>query len=498
MSTPVDPKTLLRSQKIFERLLGAYPKAHRKEYGAAMSQLFRDQCRDAWNGAGRWGLTKLWLRVLPDLVKSSALEHLLALKERKFMSGIISALLRPRSSAWYAFRVAFVTVFVLVVGVSTLITFLLPESYASTARIRVEPGPGSAAESATSSKPTPSYDPYFIQTTFEIIQDRVVLEKVIKDLDLNVVWGKKYNGGIALKTDETMELLKRRMNLTPVRNASLISITVYSEDKNDAARIANAIAQSYRDYRFNQLKQLSLNGIKTLEDQWQQEESQISKLEIETRYMKTEKQLTALQALSTNKLRDVLPTVVPDTALSDLLNKLYEAEQTCAALTNDYSPADSHITRVQSLKDELNRQIDVRVAGLLAGLENQARSEKAQLDTLTTSLDKAKANDQAEADRGQPYWVKQRELSNRLEFHKLLAARIETERSDLMSPKTSVAEIIVPAQPGLTPARPNKPLNITLGAIAGIFLASVAGAVSALIAFQLGKRRRNSPGLSVS
>jgi hypothetical protein len=54
------------SQKIFERLLLAYPKAHRAEYGPAMAQLFRDQCRDAWNESQRWGVMKLWLRVLPD------------------------------------------------------------------------------------------------------------------------------------------------------------------------------------------------------------------------------------------------------------------------------------------------------------------------------------------------------------------------------------------------------------------------------------------------
>jgi hypothetical protein len=60
-------------------------------------------------------------------------------------------------------------------------------------------------------------------------------------------------------------------------------------------------------------------------------------------------------------------------------------------------------------------------------------------------------------------------------------------------PKTSMAEIIGQAEPGDAPPRPNKPLNITLGVIAGIFLASVAGAISALIAFRLGKRMRKSP-----
>ena len=52
------------SQKFYGRLLLAYPRSHRAEYGAAMAQLFRDQCRDAWNESQNWGLMKLWMRVL--------------------------------------------------------------------------------------------------------------------------------------------------------------------------------------------------------------------------------------------------------------------------------------------------------------------------------------------------------------------------------------------------------------------------------------------------
>jgi len=39
------------------------------------------------------------------------------------------------------------------------------------------------------------YDPYFIQTEFELIQSEVILGKVIEELNLNVEWGKKYNAG---------------------------------------------------------------------------------------------------------------------------------------------------------------------------------------------------------------------------------------------------------------------------------------------------------------
>src|SRR5208282_2984543 len=118
------------------------------------------------------------------------------------------------------------------------------------------------------------------------------------------------------------------------------------------------------------------------------------RLEGETRYLKLEKQLTQLQALSPDKRRDVLPTLIPDTALSELLSKLREAEQTFVTLTNDYSPADLHITRVQSMIDELNPQIDARVAGIMTSLENQVQSEKAALDSLTASVEAAKEKDQ--------------------------------------------------------------------------------------------------------
>ncbi len=403
-----------------------------------------------------------------------------------------------------------ITVFLITAIVATAVTFLLPESYASTARIRIEPDTISDIRGVGGEAPYASYDPYFIQTEFEIIQDRVVLGKVIEALNLNVEWGKKYFGGEMLKTPETMEFLKKRMSLMPVRNTKLIGITVYSEDKNDAARLANAIAEAYRTYRLNLRKQLTLNGIKVLEDQFQSEGEQIqavqtnvdnlrkelgvnesdpnsmtptptlsqeqlrnynaTRLEGETRYMKLQKQLTQLQALSPDKLRDVLPTLIPDVALSDLLNKLHESQQTFVTLTNDYSPADLHIARVQSLIDELNRQIDARVAGIMASLENQSQSEKAALDALTDSLETAKEKDQTDFTKSQPYWEKKRELVDKIEFHKLLGVKIAQEKLDVEIPKTSIVEITGPAEPGDSPVKPNKTLNIVLGVVIGLIM----------------------------
>ncbi len=272
-----------------------------------------------------------------------------------------------------------ITVFLITAIIATAVTLLLPESYASTAQIRIEPDIVSDIPGVAGNVTYTSYDPYFIQTEFEIIQDRVVLGKVIEALNLNIEWGKKYFGGETLKTTETMEFLKRRMVLSPVRNTKLIGITVFSENKDDAARLANAIAETYRDYRLDVRKQQTKGGIRVLEEQFQAEEQQIQtvqsnvdvlrqelkindndpnstapsatltqeqlheynsrQIEGETIYMKLEKRLTGLKATSPDKLRDVLPTVEPDSALNDLLNKLHDAQQQFASLTNDYGSA---------------------------------------------------------------------------------------------------------------------------------------------------------------
>ena len=112
-----------------------------------------------------------------------------------------------------------ITVFLITLTVATVVTFTLRPSYASTARIKIEPDIISDIQGVGAGDVTYApYDPYFIQTAFEIIQDQVVLGKAIEKLDLNVEWGRKYNGGVPLETSITMEMLKRRMSLNTIRN----------------------------------------------------------------------------------------------------------------------------------------------------------------------------------------------------------------------------------------------------------------------------------------
>jgi uncharacterized protein involved in exopolysaccharide biosynthesis len=134
----------------------------------------------------------------------------------------------------------FITVFLIVMIMATAITYILPESYASTARVKVE--------AASPPADSYSYGGYFPPVELEIIQSQLVLSNVIKKLDLNAAWGKKYFGGENLKTAESMQILRERLSLAIINNSRIIAITVYSDDRREAALLANAVAGAYQDY----------------------------------------------------------------------------------------------------------------------------------------------------------------------------------------------------------------------------------------------------------
>src|SRR5881227_1346728 len=76
-------------------------------------------------------------------------------------------------------KTVILAVFLLVVITATLVTFILPESFSSTAKIKIERD-APDIQGLADRVPMSGYDPYFIQTEFEVIQSEVVLGKVIK------------------------------------------------------------------------------------------------------------------------------------------------------------------------------------------------------------------------------------------------------------------------------------------------------------------------------
>src|SRR4026208_607371 len=109
-------------------------------------------------------------------------------------------------------KTVILAVFLLVTITTTVVTFILPKSYASMVRIRVEkdaPDVGGITERPQSG----GYDPYWMQTEFETIQSKSILHQVITNLNLNKKWAEKFKEEGDLRTDLTYQILKGQVDV---------------------------------------------------------------------------------------------------------------------------------------------------------------------------------------------------------------------------------------------------------------------------------------------
>ena len=405
-------------------------------------------------------------------------------------------------------KTVIVAVFLLVVITATLVTFILPESYSSTARIKVERDQSDILELQGRGNMMGNYDPYFIQTEFEVIGSELVLGRVIDELNLNKEWGKKYAGGDPLKTHETMSLLKGRMDLRPVRNTSLIEIRVFSEKPEEARDLANRIAEVYQKFRLDEKRRLSTGAISALEERFKDQESKVTKVQEEAEKLRRDLKvpddvvnadgpamlmtaetrrrvealrieskaqwvgektlLEGLQKLTPELLKHTLPTAAPDQLLNSLLEQLSLAEQRLVVVKKDYGPEHSETIKAHTQVEDLHKKIKNRVDGILLGLNERVNSLHVRLQNLESEVALATSNDIAKAEQSRPYFEKKRELEELQRFRQILYMKIASEKIDTELPKTSMVQIVDKAVANQRPVKPNKPLNIALGIIIGL------------------------------
>ena len=404
-------------------------------------------------------------------------------------------------------KTVILAVFLLVVITATFVTLVLPESYSSMARIKIERDAPDIT-SISGGMPSGAYDPYFIQTEFEVIQSEVILSKVINDLNLNVEWGKKYAGSQTLKTPETIGLLKGRIDLRPVRNTSFIEIRVYSDKPKEAADLANAIAEAYREHRHAQRNKMSAGGILALEDKWKEQDAKVReaqtlvdrlreelkipdmmvnsdgpatlmsadtlhrtegmRIESKAELVRQETRLNKLRSLTAEALIEALPSAVQDNLLNSFLEQLNAAEQRLITLKKDYGPENTERQKAESLAKDLGLKVTKRANGILEGLDVTVSSLSNVLATLEKEVDVATTNDIEKARQSRPYFDAKHKLEDLQRFRQILAMKIDQEKIEEKLPKTMMVEITDHAEPGVKPVRPNKTLNIALGIIIGL------------------------------
>ncbi|HYE31026.1 MAG TPA: polysaccharide biosynthesis tyrosine autokinase [Methylomirabilota bacterium] len=404
-------------------------------------------------------------------------------------------------------KTVILAVFLLVVLTTTAVTFILPKTYMSMARISV-------GKDLTDIQPLLAiqqqggYDPYFIQTEFEKIRSKPVLGEVIEKLDLNYKWAKKYGAEGRLQTSETYQILLKRIDLRQSRNTSLIEIRAFSDDKKEAAEIANEVAETYKRIRIKKKMQESDDGIEALKAEYATKDQGVKEKQAEVDRLKAEHNisdigdgyfqttiepetvrniereriraeqlytqyaalLSKLTNMSSSDLRKTLPTVQRDDHLSQLLMDEIKASQEYAVRKNDFGANNPEIIKLKDLLASINTQIEARLQGIIQGLETQMAAAKAQMDANIKAVSDARKLDTEMAAKYRPYFQAKRDLETQQRIRESIYLRILQETVDKALPKSSIVEIVDGAEPDVKPIRPNIPLNIGLGVIVGAII----------------------------
>jgi succinoglycan biosynthesis transport protein ExoP len=405
-------------------------------------------------------------------------------------------------------KTVILAVFLLVAITTTLVTFVLPESFASTVRMKVEkdaPDVGTLSGDRVAA----GFDPYWVQDQFETIQSKSILYTVITNLNLNKRWAEKLKEETDLRTEMTYLMLKNKIDVRQTRSTSLIEVKVFSDDRNEAAVIANEIAAVYRDHRKNQRQGVKTHGIEVLEKQLDKRVSEVTNAqarvdELKTRYnisdeensaggggtrtfepdnlrkieslrieaqnefTKIDTVFTNLTALSRVDLKKAILTLHPDQTLLELLSRESLAEEKMAQLLETYGTDHPEVKVTRALLEKTSKLIDARLDGILIGLKTKRDSERAALDKLQLEASVNMSNIIVRAIERRSYFQAKRDLDN-LEYIKdKLQMRVIQEQVEAATPSSLTVDVLDPAEPGLRPVKPNKVVNIALGVIIGL------------------------------
>ena len=411
---------------------------------------------------------------------------------------------------WRIIRVRFVTillVFLLTAVTTTVVTFLLPETYMSLSRISIEKDTSDIAPLLGMQSGPTAFDPYFIQTEFEKIQSQKVLDKVVSKCGLTEEW-KRLNGGKSLTEIEARKILEKMIDIRQFRNTSIIELRAYDRKPQWAQTIAQALAKEYQDHRKNLQEERVKKGILVLNGRLKKINEEISVMQTNVDELRTQEGISdaagdesysiiepeivrryesglidargihttqstlleGLRAQSDEELRASILTAHPDAQLDVLIRELHTGQQTLANLGVDLGDEHPRIKGLKVVVATLEGQIDDRIRGILAGLELRVNSTKAQVEQLQRDVADAKKRESDMREKGREYFDAKRELSNTTRIRDTILLRVMQEEVDLALPKESTVEITDDADLPIKAVRPNIPLNIALGVVVGLVL----------------------------
>jgi capsular exopolysaccharide synthesis family protein len=390
----------------------------------------------------------------------------------------------------------------LVFMTASVITYVMPEKYESTAVIQVKPRgkvfePLDGVTGARMSMMTPQ----FFGTEFEIIKSTNSLIRVINKLNLPDKW--------EVNNEQALQILKGIVRTENKRGTDLISITVRFTDKDDAKDIAAEVAEAYKNYR-SELENESLErGISELrkavqaqEDETQDAYKDLTTLmrikdriydanrgssnsglnedldaihalkeytELQSEMMQLDSQIKSLLQYSAEDLLVFAAGLdLPDNIIKALYPQYLQLKREIDGLkASGYGDKHPTILSNQQVLDSMKAQLDEGVVNLRTRLQGQLdmikeRLEQAKLKKDSTKKDALERSiDTREYEEAKRNFEQKQDVLDTMKI-KLTSAEID---KNMTEPTIAVHDLPSLAE---RPVSPKVELNLILGLVVGL------------------------------
>lgn len=398
-----------------------------------------------------------------------------------------------------------VLVFLLVVITTGVVTFFLPRQYESSVTMQVKQN-DTYLKLFDDRSGGMGIDPRFITTQFEIIQRKEILYPVIEALGLETKWKKTY--GVSGK-EQTLFRLRKMIDVREIRNTELIQIGVLSQDRSEAAEIANRIAEEYQRRRIEEQQDTISRSLVQLKDEVAKQNRRVDELREEAQRIRIENKIQDLnpdsvedamqaanevllsveQQVSTERLRvstlkakyeqisrltddQIMRSIstldVADPTILQMLPQYQEVASEEARMVNS-GLGTNHPTvkSVRAKKEVMEKQLAAQIASLRASMEANVRIGEDSIKELEKRLAESQGQQQTSKTRAASYYEAK---NNYIQAKKILEAaelRLSTETMQRTMPQDP-AIIWERAEPADFPSRPRILLNMILGVVVGL------------------------------
>jgi beta-lactamase regulating signal transducer with metallopeptidase domain len=142
-----------------------------------------------------------------------------------------------------------------------------------------------------------------------------------------------------------------------------------------------------------------------------------------------------LAALSRPELRKIIQTAAPDPLLAALFERLADTEQKLASMAESFAAGHPERQQLTRMIEKINRQVDDRMDGILAGLKARKTSLEIQAKQLASQIEEYRERDIKVWSGYRDYFNAKRELQNLYLIRDRVHLRLLEEKIDAAAPR---------------------------------------------------------------